>query len=88
MESFHSTCRNSQTTVIKTYVLNLREATERRRFMEARLGLFPFLDVEFVPAIRGSDVSRLDLSRLVDETACIVRVGREPCSGKIRAEAI
>ncbi len=70
-------------TPIKTYVINLAEATERRRFMEAHLALFPFLDVEFVSAIRGGDLSAEELSRCVDVNACRDLVGRELYPGEL-----
>jgi glycosyl transferase family 25 len=61
---------------IKTYVITLPEAVKRRRFMEAQLKNFPFMDPEFVSGPRGAELSREDLERSVDEVRCRQTIGR------------
>jgi glycosyl transferase, family 25 len=69
--------------MIKTYVINLPEATDRRQFVEAQLRFYPFLRVEYVAAIRGSSLSEKELSERVDPAECRKTVGRELGSGEI-----
>jgi hypothetical protein len=61
---------------IKTYIITLPEAAKRRRFMEAQLALFPFVDPEFVKGIRGADLSSEETLRAVDDEGCRRTIGR------------
>ena len=63
-------------TLLKTYIITLPEAVKRRRFMEAQLANFPFMDPEFVSGPRGAELTREDLEQSVDEARCRQTIGR------------
>jgi glycosyl transferase family 25 len=68
---------------LKTYVITLPEATNRRRYMEAQLVHFPFLDVEFVNGVRGADLSAEETNRVVDHEQCRRTMGRTLNPGEV-----
>ena len=61
---------------LKTYVIALPEAADRRRFMEVQLKSFPFMDWEFVDGVRGKDLSPEEMVRAVDQEQCRRTTGR------------
>ena len=68
---------------LKTYVINLPEATDRRRFMEAQLLHFPFLDVEFVTGVRGADLSPEEFDQAVNDEQSRRTIGRALTRGEV-----
>jgi glycosyl transferase family 25 len=69
--------------LLKTYVITLPEATARRRFMEAQLTHFPFMDVEFVTGVRGADLSSEETDRVVNHEQCRRTIGHTLSPGEV-----
>ena len=67
---------NGSPTRLKTYIITLPEAVRRRRFMEAQLLNFPFMDAEFVNGVKGVEMSSEELERAVDRDSCRRTIGR------------
>src|SRR5262245_35182096 len=53
---------------MKIFCINLERATERRRFMEEQFSNFN-LDVEFIKAVDGRELSDEDFRHVTDENA-------------------
>lgn len=68
---------------IKTYVINLKRATDRKRYMEHLLSSYDFLDVTFVEAVDGLSLSENDLVLKFDESLAYQRYGRKLNKGEI-----
>lgn len=54
---------------MKTFVINLKDASERKRYMESVLHPYAhFLDIEFIEAVDGRKFTDEDINKLWDET--------------------
>lgn len=69
--------------MIKTYIINLEESTDRRLFMEAQLKCFPELDFEFFDAIDARKISLNKLEEYYDRTKSLNNLGRSMVPGEI-----
>lgn len=52
--------------MVRTFVINALQATKRRKHIEQELSTFLFLDVEFVPAIMGKELSPEEIENSFD----------------------
>jgi glycosyl transferase family 25 len=68
---------------IKTFVINLPESVQRREWMEIQLKQFPELDVEFIEATNGKNISDENLIYIYDKNAAILEMKRELTRGEI-----
>lgn len=69
--------------MIKTYVINLREATDRRQHIEKVVSVCPFLDVEFVEGVSGKQMSEEEINNEFDRNAFVKRYKKAPLLGEI-----
>lgn len=67
---------NPSGSLLKTYVITLPEAATRRRFMEAQLANFPFMDPTFVSGVKGANLPPEELERSADAKRCLQTIGR------------
>lgn len=71
---------------MKTYIINLGESTDRRRYMEELLCNYPQLNIEFIDAINGKLMSReqqtaaFDLNKFSHLTQYQARPGEIGCT--------
>ena len=68
---------------IKTYLINLKESTERKERVLQDISGYTLLDVEIVEAVDGRRLSREEKNSLFDCRRFIWRYAREPLSGEI-----
>ena len=66
-----------------TFVINLKESTDRKIYMENLLASFDFLDVVFVEAIDGRIMTKEEISLEFDESLALKRYGRSLGRGEI-----
>lgn len=68
---------------IKTYVINLKDAVDRRQNVLAELSKLPFMNYELVEAVDGRSLSKEDAEHLFDRKRFSWRFGREAMPGEI-----
>lgn len=68
---------------IKTYIINLKESTERREYVLAEVGRFKFPDIELVDAVDGRKMSEREKQTCFDIKRFFNKEGRYPLSGEI-----
>lgn len=68
---------------IKTYIINLETSLVRKRYMEELLQPYSFLDVEFVKATDGRELSEQECAALFDSKTCLKHMGRLLNRGEI-----
>lgn len=68
---------------IKTYVINLKDATDRRKNVLAELSKYPFIDYELVEAANGRTMLQEDIDRQFDCRRFFLRYGRDVMPGEI-----
>ena len=68
---------------IKTYVINLVRATERKQYMKNLLSSYDFLDVSYVEAVDGYSLSEEEINLNFDEALANKRYGRKLNRGEI-----
>ena len=69
---------------MKTFVINLKDASERKRYMESVLHPYAhFLDIEFIEAVDGRKFTDEDINKLWDEKATYKTYGRTMGGGEI-----
>lgn len=68
---------------IKTFVINLEKSIARRKYMEELLVPYDFLDVEFIKAVNGRELSEKDKQSRFNKRKCIDLIGRELNDGEI-----
>lgn len=61
---------------LKTYVINLESSYRRKQHMTDLLNPYPFLDVEFIKAIDGRQLSEQECVSSFDNEACMKHIGR------------
>lgn len=62
--------------MIKTYIINLEKSAERKRHMEQILSPYRFLDIQFIKAINGNEMSDAELDKAFDDEKSFQRYGR------------
>lgn len=68
---------------IKVYLINLKDAIQRRDQILEVLSLYSFLDIEWVEAVNGNLLTNEEKEMLFDRKRFIERYGREPLPGEI-----
>lgn len=68
---------------IRTYVINLKEAKERKTYMSELLSSKDLLDVVFIDAVNGKSLTVADLERSVDQNIAFRRYGRVLLGGEV-----
>lgn len=68
---------------LKTYVVNLRHAVERREHMQRELRKHPYLAPLFVDAVLGKEIVANELSALYAESRAKENIGRPLSKGEI-----
>lgn len=68
---------------MKTLVINLERAVERKKHMMEQLNNFPFLDVEFISAVDGRQLSLDRANLLFDQSSFYELYNRKPLLGEI-----
>lgn len=69
---------------MKAYIINLKTSTDRKRYMENLLIPYnDFLDVHFVEAVDGRQLSDEQLSKIWDQKATYKNYGRNMNNGEI-----
>ena len=69
--------------MITTYVINLEKERERKMYMENLLKPYTFLNVEFINAVNGNELSEEEISNVFDEDLAYKRYGRKLNRGEI-----
>ncbi len=69
--------------VLKTYVINLEKSLVRRQYMEDLLAPYSFLDIEFVKAVDGRQMTEEERNARFDFAGCQKMYGRSLNSGEI-----
>ena len=68
---------------IKTYIINLKDSSDRRAYMEKVMSPFGFLDVEFVEAVDGRKMSPEEIETCFNQSKAHRRYGRILRGGEI-----
>lgn len=68
---------------IKTYVINLKESVERREKALVEIQKYPCMDVEWVEAVNGRNLSSKDVREQFNVLGFIYRYVRTPSRGEI-----
>lgn len=68
---------------MKTYVVNLQQAIQRRQYMQAVLAKHPYLDYSFVEAVNGKEIEDSKLALLYSEDRVRKNIGRTLSRGEI-----
>lgn len=68
---------------IKTYIINLKESTERREYVLAEVGRFKFPDMEIVDAVDGRKMSESEKQACFDIKRFLYKEGHYPLPGEI-----
>lgn len=68
---------------MKTFVINLENASERRKYMKDVLNRFPFLDIEFVDAVNGRLLTSKQKDKYFDLNSFFRRIRRHIRDGEI-----
>ena len=68
---------------IKTYIINLKDSSDRRAYMEEVMSPFRFLDVEFVEAVDGRKMSPEEIETCFNQSKAHRRYGRILRGGEI-----
>lgn len=68
---------------MKTFVINLKTSTERRTYMERVLAPHKCLDVEFIEAVNGKEMTEDERNAIFDQKKAYSRYGRELRPGEI-----
>lgn len=68
---------------IKTYVISLKKAEDRRRHLLKETADFNFMDVEWVEAVNGKELSQTDTERLFNRRLFACRYNRLPYPGEV-----
>ncbi len=68
---------------IKTYIINLEQATVRRVYMENLLSQYKFLDIEFLHAVDGRQFTEAERAEVFDDKKCLGYIGRKPNGGEV-----
>jgi glycosyl transferase family 25 len=69
--------------MITTYVINLKKDIERRNYMVTLLKPYTFLDIEFIDAVNGKELSENEIREFFDEQLAYKRYGRKLNRGEI-----
>ena len=68
---------------LRAFVINLKNATVRRRYMEELLSPYSYLDIEFVDAVDGRLLSPAERENLFDDSKCLSLIGRLLNGGEV-----
>lgn len=68
---------------MKTYVINLKRCPERKFYMERLLAKFPFLNVEFIEAVDGKELSEEDKNNNFNQDRAFALYGKYLSDGEI-----
>lgn len=68
---------------IKTYIISLKKAEDRRKLLLKEIGDFSFMDIEWVEAVYGKELSPAETSRLFHTKRFVCRYNRLPYPGEI-----
>ena len=68
---------------IKTYIINLKESTDRKEYMEEVMAPFGWLDIEYIEAVNGKQMSDSELRESFDQDKAKRHYGRELRPGEI-----
>lgn len=68
---------------VKTYLISLKNSTERRERVMEEISRYPFMDMEWVEAVNGKELTEEETDRLFDRKQFRSRYRREPLPGEI-----
>lgn len=68
---------------VKTYIISLKKAEDRRKLLLKEIGDFSFMDIEWVEAVYGKELSPAEASRLFHTKRFVCRYNRLPYPGEI-----
>ena len=68
---------------VKTYLINLKDSTERRERAMEEISRYPFMDIEWVEAVNGKKLTEEETARLFNRKKFCSRYHREPLPGEI-----
>lgn len=68
---------------IKSYVINLKDSTDRRERVMVELSKYPFMNYELVEAVDGRKMSQEDIDRQFDCRRFLLRTGRKVLPGEV-----
>ena len=68
---------------IKTYIINLKRSTDRKRYITQEVSSYAFLDIEWIDAIDGKQMSEMEISSSFNTEKFISHYHRCPVKGEI-----
>ena len=68
---------------VKTYLISLKKSTERRERVVEEISRYPFMDIEWVEAVNGKELTEEETDLLFDRKKFRHRYNREPLPGEI-----
>lgn len=68
---------------IRTFVINLKGSTDRKKYMEDLLSQFDILDVEFIEAVNGKAMTMEELEKSFDQNEAFRIYGRVLRAGEV-----
>ena len=63
--------------MLSTFIVNLERTPERKVYMEQLLSQYDFLDISFIKAVDGKDLSEQEIATRFDKRLAYKRYGRE-----------
>lgn len=69
--------------MLSTFIVNLERTPERKVYMEQLLSQYDFLDISFIKAVDGKDLSEQEIATRFDKRLAYKRYGRELNAGEM-----
>lgn len=69
--------------MLTTYIINLKTSTDRREYMEKIMASFDYLDITYIDAVNGKEMSQEEVDATFDQRSAFKAYGRELRRGEI-----
>jgi len=69
--------------MIQTYIINLKTSVDRRDYMEKIMAPFSYLDIVYIDAVNGKEMSQEEVDSAFDQKTAFKMYGRELRRGEI-----
>ena len=68
---------------VKTYIINLKRSTDRKRYITQEVSNYTFMDIEWMDAIDGKQLSQMEISSSFNTEKFVSHYHRLPAKGEI-----